>query len=84
MLQSKPEYHSIKPPDNYLRQKLWYVSESDGLESFVMLCIVLNIITMAMTYETATDEYNNVLNNINLFFTSVFILEAVMKLFAYG
>lgn len=49
-----------------------------------MSCIIFNIITMAMAYETAPDDYNLVLSNINLVFTSIFIGEAILKIFAYG
>lgn len=49
-----------------------------------MVCIVLNIVIMAMGYETATNEYNFVIKQINLVFTSIFILECILKLLAYG
>lgn len=49
-----------------------------------MSCIIFNIFTMALTYETASDAYNKILDNINLFFTSVFIFELVLKLTALG
>ena len=39
---------------------------------------------MAMKYETAGDDYNMVLGYFNLFFTIVFILEAALKITAYG
>ena len=39
---------------------------------------------MALTYETASTTYLNTLDNINLFFTSVFILELVLKITALG
>jgi flagellar biosynthesis protein FliP len=49
-----------------------------------MLCIVLNIVTMAMTYENSPASYVKILENINLFFTSVFIMETTFKLVAFG
>jgi hypothetical protein len=49
-----------------------------------MTCIILNIVTMAMAVETASDKYNLVLTDINIFFTSVFIMESLLKMFAYG
>lgn len=39
---------------------------------------------MAITYESETEGYNNVLTIINYVFTGVFILECVLKLTAYG
>jgi len=49
-----------------------------------MICIILNIVTMAMAYETSTKEYDAVIKVINLTFTSVFIAECALKLLGYG
>ena len=49
-----------------------------------MICIVLNVVVMAMSYEGSTSEYNNALENINLGFTSVFILETLIKIISKG
>jgi hypothetical protein len=49
-----------------------------------MFCIVCNILTMAMTYEGSNNDYNKVLDNLNLGFTSVFIAETSFKIISYG
>jgi len=49
-----------------------------------MFCIVLNIIVMAMKYETAGKTYSEILVWCNLAFTFIFIFEALLKIFAYG
>jgi hypothetical protein len=49
-----------------------------------MMCIILNIVTMAMTYDTSSLYYETILSNVNLFFTSVFISECILKITAYG
>lgn len=49
-----------------------------------MICICLNILTMAMDYEGSTIKYNSILENVNLGFTSVFIGECISKLIAFG
>ena len=54
------------------------------LESFVLVCIILNVVTMAMTYEGSSDKYDEILLNINTAFTAVFIMEAIIKITAYG
>ena len=53
-------------------------------EGFILCCIVLNIVTMAMSYEGAKAEYDEALENVNLGFTSVFIMETTFKIIAYG
>jgi hypothetical protein len=49
-----------------------------------MVCIVLNILTMAMAYEGSKPLYDNTLENINYAFTAVFILESLLKFIALG
>ena len=46
------DYASIKEPEGIFKKKVWTICESNWLESIIMLIIVLNIGTMAMTYET--------------------------------
>jgi hypothetical protein len=53
-------------------------------DPFIMICIILNIITMALTYEGSKPEYDLILSNINYFFTAVFILEFLLKLIGLG
>ena len=36
-----------------------------------MICIILNIVTMAMAYETSTKEYDAIIKDINMVFTFV-------------
>jgi len=35
---------------------------------------------MGLQYENASEEYSKVLENVNLFFTVVFIIEAILKI----
>jgi hypothetical protein len=53
-------------------------------DGFIMMCIVFNIATMAMTYEGSPEVYNDALEKVNLGFTSVFIFETTLKIIAYG
>ena len=39
---------------------------------------------MALVYHGASDSYINILNNINLLFTVIFILEAILKIITLG
>lgn len=52
-----------------------------GFEAVVYFCILANMLAMAIAYDQASDAYNEVLDNINLCFTCVFVLEAALKLF---
>jgi len=48
-----PDYASIKPPENYFRQKIWYFCQGPILETLVMTCIILNVVTMGMGYDSS-------------------------------
>lgn len=39
---------------------------------------------MSLSYDTSPSSYDNILSNINLAFSSVFILECLLKIIAYG
>lgn len=49
-----------------------------------MMCILLNIVTMMMNYETAKSSYSSALTMANYIFTIIFTLEAIIKLSAFG
>ncbi|KAL4482140.1 hypothetical protein ABPG72_014953 [Tetrahymena utriculariae] len=84
ILQSKPDYNSISRPTNKFRKFIWNICESQKLEIFIMICIIGNIVSMALNYDTSPPSYDSVLQNINLAFSVVFICECVLKLIAYG
>jgi hypothetical protein len=49
-----------------------------------MSCILLNMLQMACLHETMSDSFNYFLKFTNYIFTSVFIIEAILKLIAFG
>ena len=51
---------------------------------FIMICIILNMVQMALTYEGMTVEFTKGLEFSNYFFTAVFTLEATFKLIGNG
>eukprot|EP01064_Diplonema_japonicum_P027866 TRINITY_DN4146_c1_g1_i1.p1 TRINITY_DN4146_c1_g1~~TRINITY_DN4146_c1_g1_i1.p1 ORF type:complete len:1687 (+),score=370.93 TRINITY_DN4146_c1_g1_i1:73-5133(+) len=53
----------------------------DGL---ISLCIVCNIIVMAMEYYGSSSAYDSMLEVANIFFITIFTLEAILKLLAMG
>ena len=57
--------------------------ESNYLETLIIFCIILNVFTMAMSYEGSTHEYDLLLKNINYFFSTFFIVECFLKNLAY-
>lgn len=47
-----------------------------------MLCIILNIVQMALIYDGMSDSYTNILTILNIIFSLIFILEAIIKITA--
>ncbi|EWS72781.1 cation channel family transporter (macronuclear) [Tetrahymena thermophila SB210] len=84
IVRSTPDFTSMKPPSNFFRKFLWRIVESQKLEIFIISCIIGNVIVMAMTYDTSPQSFDQILSNINLAFTSVFIAESICKIIAYG
>lgn len=85
ILKAEPDYNAFAEPTNKYQKAIWALfKKSNLMTGIVMTCIVMNIVTMGMSYETASTDYNSNLKSINLFFTSVFICECAMKLFAFG
>lgn len=70
--------------ENKLRLLLLNFVGSKYFEFFLILCILGNIITLAMNYEGQTPGYVKTLETINYVFTGVFIVEALLKVLALG
>ena len=71
-------------PNNKIKQFFFKIIQNRIFDSFVMFCIISNIFTMAMPMEGSSAQYNNILDNINLFFTGVFMMELTLKMTALG
>ena len=50
----------------------------------IMSVIVLNMIQMAFAYEDASSSFNNFMDLMNYIFTTIFVLEAAVKIFVFG
>lgn len=81
---AKTDYASYLLPTNKYRRKIYAIINDKYFEVFIMFCIISNIVTMALTFDGTTPEYDTVLENINYFFTAVFILECILKFVGLG
>lgn len=63
---------------------MYNLVKSKKFEFFIIGCILLNMMVMAMVYYEATNDYDLSLENMNLLFTTIFIVEAVAKIVALG
>lgn len=60
------------------------IIESRQFELLLILCIIGNIITLAMNYEGEPESYTQKLETVNYFFTGAFMLEALLKIVGLG
>ncbi|CAG9314125.1 SCN4A_2 [Blepharisma stoltei] len=82
--QSKPQLDTPQKPKNKFQIFFYVISTHWIFESFILVCIILNFIQMSLYYDEASDTYNYVLEIFNFIFTSIFIVEAVIKISGSG
>uniref|UniRef100_A0A3Q2PDK8 Voltage-dependent T-type calcium channel subunit alpha-1I-like n=1 Tax=Fundulus heteroclitus TaxID=8078 RepID=A0A3Q2PDK8_FUNHE len=66
------------------RKKLWSIVESKYFNRGIMIAILINTISMGIEHHEQPDELTNVLEICNIVFTSMFSLEMILKLTAFG
>ncbi|TTS65542.1 Voltage-dependent P/Q-type calcium channel subunit alpha-1A [Bagarius yarrelli] len=64
--------------------RMWEFVVSPPFEYTIMAMIALNTIVLMMKYDGASDVYEKMLANLNIVFTSLFSLECVLKIIAFG
>ncbi|XP_008327894.1 voltage-dependent T-type calcium channel subunit alpha-1I isoform X2 [Cynoglossus semilaevis] len=67
-----------------MRKKLWGIVESKYFSRGIMIAILINTISMGIEHHNQPDELTNVLEICNIVFTSMFTLEMILKLTAFG
>nr|XP_061830044.1 voltage-dependent P/Q-type calcium channel subunit alpha-1A-like isoform X10 [Nerophis lumbriciformis] len=73
-------------PKNKLsfQYRMWEFVVSPPFEYTIMAMIALNTIVLMMKYDGASETYEGVLANLNIVFTSLFSMECVLKIIAFG
>ncbi|XP_046722196.1 voltage-dependent T-type calcium channel subunit alpha-1I-like [Silurus meridionalis] len=67
-----------------MRVKLWSIVESKYFNRGIMIAILINTISMGIEHHNQPEELTNVLEVCNIVFTSMFTLEMILKLTAFG
>lgn len=83
ILRAKPWPAKIKISSTF-RQKFHNLSKNKTFDFVIMIFILINMISMAMAYQEASNEYNKALDIISLICTFVFISEAIIKIIGLG
>ena len=62
---------------------MWEFIETDSFDFGIMICIVLNMLQMALDHDGASPGMITFLKVTNYLFTGIFFIEAVLKLYVY-
>lgn len=84
VIKSTPQHDIIKEPEGSLRRFIYNIATSAKFEIFIIICILLNMISMAMTYSHAPNSYILALEIINIIFVIIFTIEIILKMLSFG
>ena len=86
ILTAKCDHDASNKPTAPARIAVWRLvtQEQYHFDATIMTVIGLNMFQMASTFEGAPDAWNYFLDLTNYIFTVIFIVEAALKLFAFG
>mmetsp|Transcript_77480 Transcript_77480/g.136679 ORF Transcript_77480/g.136679 Transcript_77480/m.136679 type:complete len:1876 (-) Transcript_77480:848-6475(-) len=82
LLNFKPKTR-ILPGKSKLEQLSFRMSTSKVFDYFIATCIILNTVVLAADHYDITEEFQHALSAANLVFSSIFIVEAVLKIIAF-
>ncbi|TMW67789.1 hypothetical protein Poli38472_007461 [Pythium oligandrum] len=74
----------LRRPNHHLRGLVFDIVKRRRFEWFIMICIIVNTVLMAVQYFGQPTVLTEVIGGINEAFAVIFSLEAVLKIIAYG
>jgi hypothetical protein len=74
----------IRPLESALRMACFKVATHTYFEVAVLIAIMLNSIVLCVKWPNIDQKSEDILEKINYFFTAVFLVEAIIKLMAFG
>ncbi|XP_056144457.1 voltage-dependent P/Q-type calcium channel subunit alpha-1A [Lampris incognitus] len=83
-INAKPLTRHMPQNKQSFQYRMWEFVVSPPFEYTIMAMIALNTIVLMMKYDGASDTYEDVLANLNIVFTSLFSMECVLKIIAFG
>ncbi|KAJ8363179.1 hypothetical protein SKAU_G00120100 [Synaphobranchus kaupii] len=83
-INAKPLTRHMPQNKQSFQYRMWQFVVSPPFEYTIMAMIALNTIVLMMKYDGASKAYEDVLKNLNIVFTSLFSMECVLKIIAFG
>ncbi len=79
IVNTKPDF--VKVPKNKVSAWAYNMTKPDTpFDIFIMVVIILNMFSMAISYEGEQPNYSKGLDMVNYCFTAIFFLECILKL----
>ncbi|TRY66750.1 hypothetical protein DNTS_028791 [Danionella cerebrum] len=83
-INAKPLTRHMPQNKQTFQYRMWEFVVSPPFEYTIMALIALNTIVLMMKYDGASHAYEDVLGNLNIVFTSLFSMECILKIIAFG
>ncbi|CAJ1068689.1 LOW QUALITY PROTEIN: calcium channel%2C voltage-dependent, N type, alpha 1B subunit, a [Xyrichtys novacula] len=83
-INAKPLTRYMPENTQSFQYRMWKFVVSAPFEYSIMIMIALNTVVLMMKFHGAPDFYETMLKNLNIVFTTLFSLECILKIIAFG
>ncbi|XP_076066879.1 calcium voltage-gated channel subunit cacophony isoform X6 [Oratosquilla oratoria] len=83
-IQAKPLERYMPKDRGGFKYRIWRIVVSTPFEYFIMLLIVFNTLLLMMKFHNQSKLYKDTLHYMNTIFTSLFTIECILKITAFG
>ncbi|KAM7018612.1 calcium channel, voltage-dependent, N type, alpha 1B subunit, a [Tautogolabrus adspersus] len=83
-INAKPLTRYMPENTQSFQYRMWKFVVSPPFEYSIMIMIALNTVVLMMKFHGAPDFYETMLKNLNIVFTTLFSLECILKIIAFG
>ena len=80
----RPKVAMRRPATNKCRQWCYDLAVHKNFEFFILVSILLNTIVLAIKWPNMSEETSGAIEIVNYVFTTIFTVEAALKLTAFG
>ena len=81
---ARPDYETTNVPRVRWRRLFHKLVCSRHFELFILTCIIANMVSLSCFKDEASTHYLNILDDINMVFTGIFTVEAILKIIGFG
>jgi hypothetical protein len=83
-INAKPLERFMPTDKSSFKYKIWQFVTSTGFEYFILFLITVNTLILMMKWYNQSENLKTILKYLNIAFTSLFTVECVLKIIAFG